>query len=177
MQRSPSVCRGCSATFSTTSSLNRHYAHAPRCQARLREVVRARRDRRASTPPPPIDNPPSPTSEQPVVGTASATSRPRVWVEEIPDEGETRQPHIQMHPTAGRPLPGIFRTRWEEQREIDCLNGEPPWSPWADIEEWEHAQLLWRSKMSLEEIDEHLKMPIVSPGLRLFQPCLTSWAD
>ncbi|KAG8938404.1 hypothetical protein FRC04_008939 [Tulasnella sp. 424] len=87
---------------------------------------------------------------------------PRVSVEEVPDEGDFPKYSVvtDIHPTAGKPLPGSFKTGWERQKDEETKHGVAPWAPFASADEWEFARYLMKSGLSQGRIDEllHLKM-------------------
>lgn len=44
----------------------------------------------------------------------------------------------------------------------ECLLNQPPFHPFRDQEEWEFAEKLMTSGMSLTQVDQLIKLPIVS---------------
>lgn len=120
----------------------------------------------ASLPPIQMEDPIpiAPTESAPISRPDHSSRYPRVWVEEVPDEGDfpifTRV--TDVHPTAGRPLPGTFKTQWEQQKVQDTKDGVPPWSVFGTMEDWTFARFLMKSGMSQEKIDELPHLEAVS---------------
>lgn len=88
---------------------------------------------------------------------------PRVWLEEVPDEGDfpVHCRITDVHPTAGRPLPGIFKTTWEKWRAREEKEGTLPWGEFRSPEDWSFARFLMKSGLSQEKIDELLHLEVV----------------
>lgn len=108
--------------------------------------------------------PVAPTQSAPHSRPDRGLRYPRVWVEEVPDEGDfpilTRV--TDVHPTAGRPLSGLFKTPWEQQKARDTKDGVPPWREFETEEDWSFARFLMKSGMSQEKIDKLLHLEVVS---------------
>lgn len=89
---------------------------------------------------------------------------PRVWVEEVADAGDfpVHKRVSEPHPTAGRPLPGLFKTPWEVQLEKEKSNKDAPWGEFKTKDDWDFARFLMKSGLSQERIDELLQLEVVS---------------
>lgn len=113
-----------------------------------------------------LDDPVSvgPTQSVPDSRPGRGLRYPRVWIEEVPDKGDfpifTRV--TDVHPTAGRPLPGSFKIPWEQQKARDLKDGVPPWREFGTKDDWTFARFLMKSGMSQEKIDELLHLEVVS---------------
>lgn len=105
---------------------------------------------------------PSPTSPPP----PTAFSRPRVWIEEVPDEGDAVPSDpvrvVDYHPTAGEEYRKTYQTEWEKRRDADLKAKKEAYEPFTSLHDWDLARFLAQSGMSQEKIDEFLKLPIVS---------------
>ncbi|KIO21131.1 hypothetical protein M407DRAFT_29239 [Tulasnella calospora MUT 4182] len=67
---------------------------------------------------------------------------------------------IDAHPTAGCPLPGIFKTPWETKSEKERNQKDRPWGEFKTKEDWEFARFLMKSGLSQERIDELLQLEV-----------------
>jgi hypothetical protein len=88
----------------------------------------------------------------------------RARVEEVEDEeAGTQSRWIKDYPrpagTPGQSAQSYFEMVREEQKK----NGDSPWAPFKDEEEWELAQWLI-SNVGQNATDKYLKLPIVSPS-------------
>jgi hypothetical protein len=61
----------------------------------------------------------------------------------------------------GSPI-GTFKTRHERQQEHNRANRVGPWHPFEDQDEWELAKWLVESGLSQSEIENFLKLNVVS---------------
>jgi hypothetical protein len=90
----------------------------------------------------------------------------RARVEEVDDEeaGE-RSRWVEDYPrpagTPGQPAKSYF----EEVRAEQCRNGQEPWAPFEDQDEWELAQWLLQN-VGQNVTEKFLKLPIVSHILK-----------
>jgi hypothetical protein len=91
----------------------------------------------------------------------SAPPSPRADV--APTEPFTA-PHFLPTVPHGMPI-GRYVTRFERLKAEQHAKGRSPWYPFADEEEWELARWLVMSGLSQAEIDNFLKMMIVSTYL------------
>lgn len=101
--------------------------------------------------------------------TEPPPKRRRVYVEEVPDEGEpqltTSATHgIERHPAADWWYDGRFPTSWEARWNADRQAGREAWEPFEDLDDWELGKWLMMSGASQEMIDKFLKLSIVSKG-------------
>lgn len=107
------------------------------------------------------------------------TRHPRVWLEEIPNEGDfpIHSRVTDVHPTAGQPFSGTFKTDWEKWQEKQTKEKTPVWAPFASADEWGFAKYLMKSGLSQEKIDELLHLQMVCQRVRCTWPILTSLLD
>ncbi|KIO16784.1 hypothetical protein M407DRAFT_12650 [Tulasnella calospora MUT 4182] len=117
----------------------------------------------------PLTDPPTPAcSTGPPIRSTGAVRYPRVWIEEVADEGDfpIHSRVTDIHPTAGRPLPGIFRASWECRWEKELKEQSPPWSCFASADEWDFAKFLMKSGLSQQKVDELLHLQMVTDRLQ-----------
>jgi hypothetical protein len=91
--------------------------------------------------------------------------RPWVTVEEVDDE-EAPGRYIEPYPGNAAESLGPGQTHFHQLREEQEARGQPPWAPFADMEEWVLAKWLM-GRVNQTGIDEFLKLPIVSTNLLL----------
>jgi hypothetical protein len=73
---------------------------------------------------------------------------------------QSSSPHLAY----GSPI-GTFQTRHERQCEHDRARRVGPWHPFEDQDEWELAKWLIESGLSQSEIENFLKLNVVSTWL------------
>ncbi|KAJ3558680.1 hypothetical protein NM688_g777 [Phlebia brevispora] len=87
-------------------------------------------------------------------------------IEEVEDEepgGLLKDPFVHLHPTAGRIL-RKGKTIYDKIHETQVKDelGDKLWEPFADDEEWDLVQFLIGSSLSQKDIDQYLKLKIMS---------------
>lgn len=89
-------------------------------------------------------------AKRPRYDNTSISPQPRNYIESCPEEMEAGRTY--------RWKGTVFEEDFQSQRQ----QGDPPWFPFADEEEWELADWLMTSEISHGDIDKHLKLKIVS---------------
>ena len=88
----------------------------------------------------------------------------RARVEEIEDEeAGTQSRWIKDYPRPAGTLGQSAQSYFEMVREEQKKNGDSPWAPFKDEEEWELVQWLI-TNVGQNATDKYLKLPIVSPS-------------
>lgn len=165
-------CRGCSKPYPTPQGLKGHYTRNPLCREestkRLTAHLLAHQPRADNAPIPhdtPHDSLPEPFHNDYHPAPTIPAKRHRVTVENITEEEDddpTDRRAVDTHPTAAESLPGTHATSWNSRKAADEHKGCKPWAPFESLEEWGHARWMMKSGLSQKEMDEYLKLQIVS---------------
>ncbi|KAJ7023001.1 hypothetical protein C8F04DRAFT_1240393 [Mycena alexandri] len=179
-------CRFCGARVRTARGLSSHTAQSPACRQKLNEVMpeswRKNHARKATPSPepqpevpadlpqdenamdvdPPLDNPVEPPPPAPAV--------PRgVTIEEVEDEDAPGAPrYFEDFPKpAGYTVEeNPVETVFEAIRRMQEENGEAPWAPFDNEDDWNLARWLSKAGVSGGNINEFLKLNKIKDGAK-----------
>jgi hypothetical protein len=88
--------------------------------------------------------------------------RKTVWIEEVEDEDdEDTSVWVEDYPEAGA-VYSKAETKFHAVQREQLAQGQAPWHPFKDADEWELARWMMKSKTSGEDKDEYLKLKSVS---------------
>jgi hypothetical protein len=92
-----------------------------------------------------------------------------VWIEEEPEDegGEEEGPWVEDYPDGGAAY-GRGKTKFDEIWEKRQVEGLPLHYPFKDLDEWEVARWLMKSKTLQEDKDSFLKLSAVSQYYTLY---------